>query len=126
MVWGSRSKLLAMKRPLRPCKEFGCKRLVKRGYCELHIKKHHDRYKESNSNYDRMRLSSRQRGYDTAWHKFRSYYLRLNPICVRCGAIATLIHHIKPLPTGEKYEHSNLQALCIKCHNKIHHRHNTH
>lgn len=118
-----------MLRPLRPCKEHGCSKLVKRGYCELHSKKHninphHHGSIEAKRDYERTRLTSRQRGYDSKWDKFRRYYLRRHPLCLHCHtAPAVIPHHIKPLPTGAKYDEKNLEPVCIQCHNKIHHSH---
>lgn len=40
-----------------------------------------------------------------------------------CGKIACEVHHIKPLKTPEgwelRLEWSNLQGVCIQCHNKL-------
>ena len=114
-----------MRRPLRPCKEFGCKHLVRRGYCDLHQQLHQTKYKhasiESKREYDKRRPTSRQRGYDTNWDKFRRLYLRKHPLCHKCQSLAVIPHHIEPLPYGSKYDEDNLMPLCIKCHNKIHH-----
>jgi len=116
-----------MLRPLRPCKEQGCSKLVKRGYCESHSKKHHINPGHHNSieakrDYDSMRKTSRQRGYDSKWDKFRRYYLRKNPICSHCHIAPAIIpHHKIPLPAGAKYDEENLAPVCIKCHNKTHH-----
>jgi len=116
-----------MKRPLRPCKEYGCKALVKRGYCELHSNIRKEKYRNNNKLYDQARGSRHVRGYDTRWTKFRLYYLRQHPICSKCANPATLIHHIVDLKKhGDKYEDSNLQPLCVACHNKIHKRHKLH
>jgi 5-methylcytosine-specific restriction protein A len=117
-----------MKRPPHPCRVFGCKQLITAGlYCEIHKK---EKYKKQSTvtslevkrRYDKTRPTARERGYDTRWDKFRAYYLRRHPICIKCGAQATLIHHIEPLPDGDKYDDCNLQSLCAACHNRIHHR----
>lgn len=77
---------------------------------------------------DRKRLSSRQRGYDARWDKFRKLYLvemiRLGYWrCAECmeefrGSDGVQVDHIKPLKTNPelKYDKSNLQLLCRRCH----------
>lgn len=113
-----------MKRPLRPCKQHGCNKLVKSGYCETHQKiraEHYKQYASAQRDYDRNRLSSRERGYDRTWEKFRNWYLRKNPICAWCGAPSHIPDHIIPLPEGPKYDLENLRPLCQSCHNKRHH-----
>lgn len=46
--------------------------------------------------------------------------------CEGCGAIAAEVHHIKPIQTPEgwslRLDWSNLEAVCINCHNKRHGR----
>lgn len=46
--------------------------------------------------------------------------------CVKCGAIATEVDHIKPIQTPEgwglRYDYDNLQSLCVVCHNEKHNR----
>ena len=100
-----------MIRSKRECLYPHCGKLVDKGYCEQHKPKTDDSY----------RASARQRGYDTNWEKFREQYLRKNPICTQCGALATIVHHVKPLSSGgDKYRSVNLQAVCVACHNRIH------
>ena len=46
--------------------------------------------------------------------------------CEECKRLATEVHHIKPIQVEKwwKYrlDYSNLEALCVKCHNKRHDR----
>lgn len=46
--------------------------------------------------------------------------------CVKCGAIASEVDHIKPIQTPEGWElrldYNNTQSLCISCHNEKHNR----
>lgn len=46
--------------------------------------------------------------------------------CVKCGAIASEVDHIKAIQTPEGWElrlaYTNTQSLCIECHNKKHNR----
>jgi len=73
-------------------------------------------------NYDSNRGTAHQRGYDTAWRKFRLMYLNRHPLCLSCHDLgrlvpATEIHHIKELSAGgDKYDDSNLLPLCHSCH----------
>lgn len=92
-------------------------------YCDEHRKK-----KEENRNdklYDKRRGSPSKRGYNSAWVKFRTGYLREHPLCVQCekeGRItpASEIHHIKTLRDGgDKFADDNLMSLCHSCHSKI-------
>lgn len=65
------------------------------------------------------RPNANARGYDHAWQKFRLWYLGRNPFCVRCSHGATEVDHIRPMGKGgEKFDESNLQALCKSCHSK--------
>ena len=67
------------------------------------------------------------------WKELRISYLREHPLCERCQAegyvrAAVDIHHRKPISSAMTvqemfrlcYLSSNLQALCIPCHIKVH------
>lgn len=75
------------------------------------------------------------------WKELRAWKLRQNPLCEMCieegekagikgGYISSAvdIHHIIPVETGKTekemeqlcFDPSNLQALCIPCHARIH------
>lgn len=75
--------------------------------------------------------------YNSRWEKLRNAYLMDHPLCEMClrkgiTTAAQEVHHIKPISTGIDdlqmmslaYDYSNLMALCIKCHHKIHHQMN--
>lgn len=65
------------------------------------------------------RLNFRQRGYTTAWDKARAAFLADHPRCARCGAPATVVHHIKA-HRGDPalmWNRGNWQAVCAPCHN---------
>ncbi|OOR96996.1 HNH endonuclease [Haemophilus paracuniculus] len=98
--------------PLRRCSFPSCRNRVKSGRCEQHKPKDN-------------RLPASQRGYDHKWSKYRSGYLKQNPLCVMCLAKgiyepATVIDHIKPVENGQAdplfWTMSNHQALCRNCH----------
>lgn len=46
--------------------------------------------------------------------------------CVKCGAIASEVDHIKPIQTPDGWDHrldyDNTQSLCLNCHNLKHDR----
>lgn len=46
--------------------------------------------------------------------------------CESCGKIASEVHHIIPIQTKEgwerRFDYSNLECLCLECHNKRHKR----
>jgi len=96
------------KKPPHPCNHPNCNRLVDTTYCADHDREY--------------RLNARERGYDTQWTKFSQWYKRKNPICVKCGRVAYIVHHIVPLPRGQKYDLDNLQSLCRPCHDLVHTR----
>jgi len=99
-------------KPLRPCKQIGCKELSKNTYCELHTK-----------HYDTKRGNSAERGYGAKWRKYRITFLSLNPFCVRClekniHTLATVVDHIKPHKGNMTlfWDSNNHQGLCKGCH----------
>ena len=67
------------------------------------------------------------------WKELRVWKLQHNPLCELCQAegyvrAAVDIHHIKPVESAHSlqemeqlcYDPSNLMALCIPCHVKVH------
>lgn len=67
------------------------------------------------------------------WKELRVWKLQHNPLCEMCQAegyvsAAVDIHHIKPVESAHSlqemeqlcYDPSNLMALCIPCHVKVH------
>jgi 5-methylcytosine-specific restriction protein A len=57
------------------------------------------------------------------WRGTRAAVLRDNPLCVKClehGVLqpAKVVDHIVPIKKGgDRYKRSNLQGLCVPCHN---------
>lgn len=105
----------------RPCREWGCPKLVKsrsqKGYCDDHADK------RSNWNKRPERTgSTTERGYGHAWRKLREVVLkRDNYLCVQCGkdgrlAEATDVDHILNKAKGGTDSIDNLQSLCDSCH----------
>lgn len=70
---------------------------------------------------------ARHKFYDTSqWRKLRAWLLRSHPLCAQCereGRVipGVLVDHIVPIEDGgSRTEVSNLQVLCLACHNKKH------
>lgn len=85
---------------------------VSRGRCAAHSRE-----------VDADRGSRHERGYNYAWTKARSFYLRNHPLCVRCEALgytspATVVDHITPHRGDDTlfWQEANWQALCKRCH----------
>ena len=66
----------------------------------------------------RERASSTERGYDARWQRTREAFLHICPVCERCGAKATDVHHVDGLgPRGPHgHDFGNLESLCHPCH----------
>jgi 5-methylcytosine-specific restriction protein A len=99
-------------RSMKPCNKLGCHTLTRDRYCEDH--------KQLITNYDNHRGTAAQRGYGARWRKVRAYYLAKNPICLRCGDIATVVDHITP-HKGDMilfWDKTNWQPLCKSCHDR--------
>jgi len=104
-------------KPLRPCQHAGCPLpAVRFGRCAQHAREYRQRI-------DAARPGSAQRGYDGEWRRIRKAYLEEHPYCVRCGAPATDVDHIRPLSRGGTHDETNLQALCHGCHSRKTARH---
>ncbi len=69
---------------------------------------------------DAQRPTPDERGYGSRWRKARQEYLKLNPLCVRCGAPATDVDHIIPHRGNQAlfWDVNNWQALCHSCHSR--------
>lgn len=74
--------------------------------------------KERKARSDAKRPSRQTRGYDAEWTKARNDYLAAYPYCRRCGAKASLVHHIVPIRKAphRRLDRSNFQSLCTACH----------
>jgi 5-methylcytosine-specific restriction protein A len=73
-----------------------------------------------------------RRGFDTergfyqsaAWRSVRAAFLREHPLCTRCEKAGRVVpsvvaDHIEPLKDGgARFDWSNLQGLCLSCHNR--------
>ncbi|MFM7523355.1 MAG: HNH endonuclease [Betaproteobacteria bacterium] len=60
----------------------------------------------------------------TAWRRVRAALLREFPLCAACGArgrlvAAKVVDHVQPVKSGgARFDPSNLQPLCVSCHNR--------
>ena len=82
------------------------------------------------SNYDpeRRKAQRKRKGIDRAfyndgtWRRIAKAFRHMNPLCAECerkGRIAAseCVDHIVPIQEGgDRYAHSNMQALCNRCH----------
>ena len=57
----------------------------------------------------------------SAWRRCRAAYLAANPLCADCPrpTPAVHVHHLEERKDRPElaYDHDNLQALCLRCHN---------
>jgi 5-methylcytosine-specific restriction endonuclease McrA len=66
-----------------------------------------------------MRPTAAQRGYGSAWQKYRAGYLLSHPYCVKFGKVASVVDHVKPHRGDQTlfWDKENHAALCRHCHN---------
>jgi len=103
--------------PSRPPRLCSCGRVVAAGIrCEC--RQAADR--ERKARFDEKRPTARKRGYDNRWDKARAAYLLKHPICVKCGAPATVVDHVVPHRGDNKlfWNSANWQPLCTPCHSR--------
>lgn len=102
------------------CNYPGCGALIEApGYCVRHALSQESRRRTA----ERLRLSSRKRGYGSRWEKLRRIILHQRPLCVLCekrGRItaATVVDHIVAHKGDSTlfWALDNLQPLCASCH----------
>ena len=77
------------------------------------------------SQYDRRRGTSTERGYNARWRQLRRWWLNAHPLCEECRkekklVAATIVDHITPHRGDQTllYDPANLQSLCTICHNR--------
>ena len=109
-------------RPGKACRVPNCSEIVKdhsnQGYCLTH------KSRQSWGNHQRLNGTSAQRGYGYAWQQLRKKVLeRDKHLCQEClknNRVVTGNHcdHIKPKHQGGTDCMSNLQILCVSCHNR--------
>lgn len=105
----------------RPCREYGCPNLVtepnQKGFCDAHA--------AGRSNWNKRPArsgSTTERGYGWDWQKLRLSILQRDKFrcqsCFKSGlyVVAKHVDHIIAKAKGGTDEPSNLQALCVACH----------
>ena len=111
-----------MKKALHFCAHTGCRNLTADKYCEVHAQDGLEEQKRWNDGH--RRGSSRQRGYDSKWERYRKWYLAQpgHQLCALhldgCTVLATCIDHIVPPKSKEDplfWDYTNHQPSCIHC-----------
>lgn len=105
-------------KPKRPCNRPGCRNLTTKRFCEQHRTAEYKRQ-------DRERGTAAERGYGYRWQKYRTWFLKENPLCAECKrqgrlTAATLVDHIIPVTGADDprfWDPDNHQPLCDRCHN---------
>lgn len=99
----------------RPCTHPGCPRLTHNGKCDAHRKQ---AYREQNQRRHADPAKDDRLYSLAAWKRLRAAFLRAHPLCVECGAIGTIVDHVRPVRDGGAvYDPDNLQTLCVRDHN---------
>ena len=108
--------------PRRPCRKPGCNILGTDAYCPEHTKKRQQEVKKQNRDYDLLRGTRTERGYDNRWLR-ASKDFRAGEVCGHCEAkgiarMSQCTDHIIPHNGDEElfWDRSNWQALCNECH----------
>ena len=103
----------------KPCAYRGCRELTSSRFCEAHTKTEAKRYNQTERDPD-----SNKR-YGRAWKKIKTAFLTANPLCVICKASgkltpAAVAHHKIKIAEGGTNDWSNMEALCLECHSRLH------
>lgn len=84
--------------------------------------------RQADRRYNKTRDPKYLRFYNSAeWRVLSSKYTQDKGYrCESCGAIATQVHHKKPIQSPDGWElrldYNNLELLCTRCHNEKHER----
>ena len=99
----------------------GCNRLTAETYCFAHAIAAEKKRKKKALDAQKKHIE-RIGGkvvYSTQhWQKLRKAKLAQNPLCERCGVLATLVHHRDHNSGNMAWE--NLESLCADCHRDEH------
>ncbi len=94
--------------------------LAKPGYCDSHRAVTHREYGRARRSFD-TEVGFYQ---SKSWRLLRAGFLRMHPLCEVCAKLgketpAVVADHIQPIKDGGgRFDPSNLQALCVSCHNR--------
>lgn len=103
---------------MRVCAEPGCPALTNATRCDKHRK-------QKRRTEDARRPNARARGYDKHWQQRRADFLRAFPVCIDCGAPATVADHsprtrteliAAGVPDPDAF--GFLEPRCAPCHNR--------
>ena len=64
------------------------------------------------------RVNRDQRYSSKMWMKLRLAWLKLHPVCVERGRLATVVDHIIPVTQGGDFWRGPFQSMCTSCHAK--------
>mgnify|MGYP002479858236 CR=1 FL=1 len=120
---------------LKSCRKCGKLLPYPLTYCEGCVPLVEEERKKSEK-LSEQRYNKRRKGKDpkygkfyrsTEWKTLSRVYLRDQEYkCEVCHKLATEVHHVSPIQDEagwlRRLDYSNLEALCIKCHNKRHKR----
>lgn len=102
-----------------------CERIV----LEEREKRKRESIKRYNRTYDKTKRDDRARKFYVSkeWRMLSARYLQDKMYrCERCGNIATQVHHKEHIQTEtgwhRRLDITNLEALCLQCHNEEHGR----
>lgn len=104
--------------PLRKlCRKAGCHNYSEPNavYCKEHISLEEFRRRPDYSQFSGSTLY-----HCKQWREASKRFLKENPICVMCGAPATVTDHIIPHRNDVNlfWDENNWQPLCKRCHDK--------
>lgn len=101
-------------------------------YCDDCLKKVSEEQQDNKRKNDKEYNKKREPKYKTFYNSKEWTTLKEKKLqdtqyrCERCGKLAEEVHHIKPIQTPEgwvlRLEYTNLESLCIMCHNYRHKR----
>jgi 5-methylcytosine-specific restriction endonuclease McrA len=76
------------------------------------------RAQERKARHDAHRPSAGARGYGGKWQREREAFLKVNRVCKRCGASATIVHHRIPHRGNPRifWNRTDWIPVCKPCH----------
>lgn len=111
--------------PLRPCRKVGCNKLGTTPYCEEHSKKRKEAKVKKTRDYDKLRGTRTERGYDNRWLKASKQFIK-GKVCVNCEKngvykMSECTDHKIPVSGPDDplfWDKTNWNPLCKNCHSE--------